>query len=635
MFDSVRNNKRLVQLFLALITLPFAFWGVESYVRNTGDSDEVASVGGSKISQQELQRALSEQEERMRASLGRNYNPGMFDSPEVRRAVLESLANQRMLLLHASKSGLAPSDAALGQIIQSVPAFAENGKFSRERYDAYVATQGLSQPEFEARLRQDIKLQQLMAAVRDGSVSAHLAEDRWVATLQEGREVSEVLYKPEQFIAQVKLGADAVKNYYEANRKAFETPERLRAEYLVLSQQSLATLINVSDEEVRNWYQSHADAYKQNEERSASHILLKAGKDAPTAEVKAAQAKAEEILAQLKKSPGDFAKLAKQYSQDPGSAEKGGDLGWFSRGMMVKSFEDAAFALKENELSGIVRSDFGFHIIRLAGIRAEKMKPLEAVRADIAADLKRQAAMKKYAEMAEAFSNTVYEQADSLKPAAEKFKLTIQQSPWLVKGGQAVAPFDNAKLLAALFSDDAVKNKRNTESVEVAPNTLVGAHVLEHKAAEMQPLESVRKVIEERLTRVEAVKLARAAGEAALAKLVRGDKVDLSWGAVRTVSRLSPSGLGPDALRAVFRADAAKLPAYAGAASPDGGYACYRVSLVKPYTATQGPDDKLKSLHQQYAKLISDEEFAAWVAALRLRYPVEIRKEALEAKEQR
>ena len=188
MFDSVRNNKRLVQLFLALITLPFAFWGVESYVRNTGDSDEVASVGGSKISQQELQRALSEQEERMRASLGRNYNPGMFDSPEVRRAVLESLANQRMLLLHASKSGLAPSDAALGQIIQSVPAFAENGKFSRERYDAYVATQGLSQPEFEARLRQDIKLQQLMAAVRDGSVSAHLAEDRWVATLQEGRE---------------------------------------------------------------------------------------------------------------------------------------------------------------------------------------------------------------------------------------------------------------------------------------------------------------------------------------------------------------------------------------------------------------------------------------------------------------
>ncbi len=632
MFDSVRNNKRLVQVFLALITLPFAFWGVESYVRNTGDSDEVASVGGSKISQQELQRAMSEQEERMRASLGRNYNPAMFDSPEVRRAVLESLANQRMLLIHASKSGLATSDAALGQIIQSVPAFAENGKFSRERYDAYVATQGLSQTEFEARLRQDINLQQLLGAVRDGSVSTHLAEDRWVATLQEGREVSEVLYKPEQFISQVKLGADAVKNYYEANRKAFETPERLRAEYLVLSQQNLAAASSVSDEEVRSWYQSHADGYKQNEERSASHILLKAGKDAPAAEVKVAQSKAEEILAQLKKSPADFAKLAKQYSQDPGSAEKGGDLGWFSRGMMVKSFEDAAFALKESELSGIVRSDFGFHIIRLTGIRAEKQKPLEVVRADIAADLKRQAAMKKYAEMAEAFSNTVYEQADSLKPAAEKFKLTIQQSPWLVKGAQAVAPFDNAKLLAALFSDDAVKNKRNTESVEVAPNTLVGAHVLEYKAAEMQPLESVRKVIEERLTRVEAVKLARAAGEAALAKLVRGDKLDLSWSAARIVSRLSSSGLSPDALRAVFRADATKLPAYAGAASPDGGYACYRVSQVQPYTATKGPDDKLKMLHQQYTKVISDEEFAAWVAALRLRYPVEIRKEALEAK---
>ncbi len=633
MFEYVRNNQKLVQLFLALITLPFAFWGVESYVRNAGVGDDVASVGGSKISQQELQNALREQETRMRASLGSNYNPAMFDNPEVRRAVLESLVNQRMLVLQARKSGLMTSDAMLGQIIQSVPAFAENGKFSRQLYDAYVASQGLSQPEFEARLRQDINLQQLLGAVRDGSVAARLTEDRWVAALQEEREVSEAAYKPEQFTAEVKLGADAAKNFYDANRKAFETPARVRAEYLVLSQDNLAAQITVSEDEIKNWYQSHADSYKQNEERKASHILIKAAKDAPAAEVKAAQAKAEGILAQLKKSPGDFAKLARQYSQDPGSAEKGGDLGWFSHGMMVKPFEDAAFGLKEHELSGVVRSDFGFHIIRLDGIRAEKLKPLDDVSADISADLKRQAAMKKYAEMAEAFTNTVYEQADSLKPAADKFKLTIQQSPWIVKGGQAAAPLDNPKLLAALFSDDAVKNKRNTEVVEVAPSTLVGAHVLEYKPSELQPLETVRKAIEERLTREAAAKLARAAGEAALAKLSHGDKVDLSWGPVRAVSRLSASGLSSDALRAVFHADVAKLPAYAGEAAPDGSYFFYRISQVKPFVAAKAPDDKIKMLRQQYEKVISDEEFSAWVAALRLRYPVEISKEALDTKD--
>ncbi len=633
MFDAVRNNKRLVQLFLALITLPFAFWGVESYVRNAGSSDDVATVGGSKISQQDLQRALREQEERMRASLGRNFNPAMLDNPEVRRAVVDSLANQRMVILHAGKSGLVTSDAMLGQIIQSVPAFQEDGKFSRQRYDAYVSAQGVSQAEFEARLRQDINLQQLLGAVREGSISAHAAEDRWIATLQEEREVSEAVYKPEQFTAQVKLGADAAKIFYDANRKAFETPQRLRAEYLVLSQDNLAAQTSVSEEEVKSWYQSHADTYKQNEERSASHILIKAGKDAPAAELKAAQARAEEILAQVRKNPADFAKLAKQYSQDPGSAEKGGDLGWFSRGMMVKPFEDAAFGLKENEISGIVRSDFGFHIIKLTGIKAEKLKPLDAVRADIIADLKHQAAAKKYAEMAEAFSNTVYEQADSLKPAAEKFKLTIQQSPWIVNGAQAAAPFDNPKLIAALFADDAVKNKRNTEAVEIAPSTLVAARVLEYKPAELQPLETVRKAIEERLTSQEAAKLAQAAGEAGLAKLGRGEKVDLSWSPARVVSRLGAPGLGPDALRAVFRADVAKLPAYAGVALPDGGYACYRISKVQAFVGKQGDDERIKMLRQQYEKVLADEDFSAWIAALRLRYPVEIHKEALDVKE--
>lgn len=632
MFEYVRNNPKIVQLFLLLITLPFAFVGIQSFVSNRGGGDEIASVGKSKISPQEWQRALRDQEGKLRASLGNNFNPAMMDNPAVRRAVLESLINERVLALHAAESGLTTSDAMLAQVIESVPAFQDNGKFSRQRYDAYVAGQDLSQAAFEARLRQDISLQQLIGAVRGGSISGKAPADRWVAALEESREVSEAVLDPQQFAAQVKLGADAAKAYYDGHRNAFETPERLRAEYLVLSQDSLAGQVAVSDEDVKNWYQSHADSYRQNEERRASHILIKAGKDASAAEVKAAEAKAEEILAQVRKHPADFAKLAKQYSQDPGSADKGGDLGWFSRGMMVKSFEDAVFGLKENEISGLVRSDFGFHIIKLTGIKAEKQRSLDEVRADIVADLKSQAERKKYDELAESFSNTVYEQADSLKPAADKFKLTIQQSPWLVKGGKAAAPFDNPKLIAALFSADAIKNKHNTEAVEVAPGTLVSARVLDYQPSALQPLAAVQKNIEAQLTREEAAKLALSAGEADLAKLVHGDQVDLAWSPVRTVSRLTATGFAPDALTAIFRADVAKLPAYTGVALPDGSYAVYRIAQVQPFVATKATEEQTKSLHQQYEKVIADQEFSAWLAALRLRYPVDIRQGALETK---
>ena len=634
MFEYIRNHPKVIQLFLALITLPFAFVGIQSYIRGSGAGDDIASVGGSKISQQDFQTALRQQEQQLRASLGPAFRPDMLQRPELRMAVLDSVVNQRLLSLYAANSHLTISDAQLGQLIQSIPEFQEGGRFSRPRYDAYVASQNMSAPEFEARLRQDFDLQQILGAVQQGTIVSRSAGDRWIAALQEQREVSEVGFKPEQFASQVKLGAGAVKTYYDANRKAFEMPAQVRAEYLVLSRDALAAQVNVSEDDIKNWYQAHAGSYKQNEERRASHILISVAKDAPAAAVKAAQAKAEGILAQLKKDPAEFAKLAKQYSQDPGSADKGGDLGWFSRGMMVKAFDDAAFSLKENEISPLVRSDFGFHIIKLTGIRAAKMKPLADVRADIIDTLKRQAAMKKYDEIAESFSNTVYEQADSLKPAADKFKLTIQQSPWIAQGGQVAAPLNDPKLLAALFSDDAIKNKHNTEAIEVAPNTLVSARVLEFKPAALQPLEAARGDIEKRLIHDEASKLADQAGQAALAKLKQGGSADLSWAPEKSVTRLGMPGLSPEALHAIFRADVGHLPAYVGVPSADGGYSCYRISQVKPFVAAATDDARSKTLRQQYQQVIAGEEFSAWLAALRLRYPVDINKAALATKEQ-
>ena len=632
MLDFVRNNKKITQGFLALITLPFAFWGVDSYVRNASVDASVARVGGRTITQQELQSALREQQDRMRAQLGGKVDPALFENPQMRRAVLDSLITQRLLAEQARAARLAVGDEQLVQFIAAVPSLQENGKFSTERYAALVAAQGMSKELFEARLRQDMAMQQLMLPVTEAGIAGQAATDRWLATQLEQREIGELLLLPEAYTGQVKLAPDAVQKHYEANRKQFELPEQVRAEFLVLSRDALTAQAVVGDDEVKAYYQAHADRYKGAETRRASHILISAAKDAPEAEAKAAKAKAEVLLAQLKKAPGDFARLAKLHSQDPGSAAKGGDLDWFSRGAMVKAFEDSAFAMKDGQTSDLVRSDFGFHIIRVTGVRPDRVKPLEEVKAEIQAELRREAGLKKYAEAAESFGNMVYEQADSLKPAAEKWKLEIRQAPWLVKGGKLPAPFDNAKLAAAMFSDDGLKNKRNSEAVEVAPGTLVSARVTEHKPAALQPLDAVKGDIEKRLIREEAASLAIKDGEAKLARLTKGEAVDLKWSAVRNVSRATAPGLPADAVRSVFKADAGKLPTHTGVAFPGKAYALYRITAVK---AGQGgkDDPRARALAQQYARFVAEEEFAAWMSTLKEKHPVEINKTALENKD--
>ena len=633
MFDIVRNNRRFVQLFLVLITLPFAFFGVESYFRNSGAGEDVAKVGGSKITPQEFREALREQQERLRASArGQQIPPAMLDSPEIRRSVIEMLINRRLLADFARKAHFTVSDEQLSQFIASVPALQVDGKFSQERYDAVVAAQNLSKEAFEARLRQDMIMQQAAGGLSASSLTGKTAAGLWQNALLEERELASIELKPEQYIAQVKLAADATKTYYDTHRKDFELPEQVRAEYVILSQAALLAQVSVSDAEIKTAYEGHVDRYKQGEQRRASHILILAEKSAPEAKVAEARAKAEALLTQVKKNPKDFASLAKQNSQDTGSAPKGGDLDWFSRGAMVKPFEDAAFALKEGEISGLVRSDYGFHIIQLTGIRAEKGKSLADVRGEIETELKQQAAAKKYAEAAETFTNMVYEQADSLKPVADKFKLDIKQSDWIAKDRQGSGLASNPKLLAALFSDDAIKNKRNTEAVEVAPNTLVAAHVIESKPASVMTFDEVKAAIEKKLTLEEAIKLATKDGEEKLAALKKGDAGKLSWGESHRIARMGAKDVSRAALDAIFKTPSSPLPAFAGATGQNGGYALYRITQVIPYTGVDNP--RAKALHDQYQQLVAGEEFAAWVGVLREKAGVEINEKVLfQAKE--
>jgi peptidyl-prolyl cis-trans isomerase D len=630
MFNTIRNNKKIIQLVLAIIILPFALWGVDSYVRNTGGAD-IATVGGTSIAQEEFQRSLSEQQDRLRPQLG--GNTALLESPEFRNGVLQELINRRLLLLYANKAQMGVSNETLSGFISSLPALQVDGKFSRAQYESLVAAQNMSIEQFEGMLKRDLLMQQATLAVGNAAVSGRLPTDRWLAAQLEEREIGETMLRAEQFAGDSKPDAAAVKRYYEENRARFEQPEQVRVEYLVLNQNKAIESAKVSDGDIKAWYQANEARYKKPEQRRASHILIRADKNAPEAEIKAAEEKAGQILAQLKANPADFAKLAKQHSQDPGSAANGGDLGFFGRGMMVKPFEEATFGLKENQLSEVVRSDFGFHLIKLTGVRAEQAQPLDEVRGEILTELKRQAGAKQYAEAAEGFTNMVYEQSDSLKPTAEKYGLSIQSSEWLAKGGQLMPPFTNPKLAQAIFSDDAVKNKRNTEAIEAAPNTLVSARVVEHRPAAVEPLEAVAGVIEKVLAREAAVAKAAAAGQAELDKLNKGEKANLAWATVRTISRLHAPNLSAEARAAVFAADTKKLPSYAGVKT-SGGFALYRIDKVKPFdpAAESEVAARALALRQKYGEVLAQEDMVNWLATLRQQYGVKINGAALERK---
>ena len=625
MFDAVRNNKKIVQVFLVLIALPFACFGVESF-RDGGAGVDVAKVGEIKISQQEFQQAVREQQDRLRGQLG-ELDPKVLDNPEFRQAILDDLIDQRLLFQEVRKRHLFASDDAVRQAIMAVEAFQDNGQFSQQRYEALLSAQGMSPAGFEAQVRQDLALQQLAGTIGRSGIVSQRVTDKVLALQSEARHVQEFVLPVENYVAKVKLEDGAAKKFYDENTEQFRTPDQAKVEYVVLTPESLA--VEVSEAEIKAWYDGHKERYQQPEERRASHILIaaeKLGKDK-------ARQKAEEVLREVQAKPAAFAELARKHSDDPGSASQGGDLGFFGRGMMVKPFEDATFALRDGEVSGIVESDFGFHIIKLTGQHVAREKPLAEVRGEIERELKSSAVARKFAEAAESFSNMVYEQSDSLQPVAEQFKLKIQRSDWIGReANPAAGVLGNAKLLAAVFSDDTIQNKRNTEAVEVAQNTLVAARIAEYQPASVQPLAGLQATIEKLLVNQEAQKLARADGEARLAALQSGtDK--LAWGADKVVSRMDARLLPPQAAPLVFRMDKSKLPGYAGVDLPGKGYALYRLSKVTPGAALDTA--RRQGLQGQLRSLAAQQEVAMYLSALRARYKVDVNEKALASSSER
>lgn len=626
MFDYVRKHTKILMFMMFLLIIPaFVLVGIDGYQRFNEKQSPVARVGSRDITQAEWDFTHKSEMERIQASAP-NVDVKLLDSPQARLASLERLVRERVLAEAADTLHLVTSDARLARELQQNPTIASlrkpDGSLDVERYRQLVASQGLTPEGFEARVRRDLSLRQVEQGVVGTVLLSPAVAEVALGAFFEKREVQIANLPAADFASKVNPGDDELEAYYKAHTREFQAPESVNIEYLVLDLEAIKRSITLNEADLKDYYTQNAARLSGNEERRASHILINAPKSAPAADRDKARARAQELLAQARKAPQEFAELARKNSQDQGSAASGGDLDFFGRGAMVKPFEDAVFAMKKGDISDVVESDFGFHIIQLTDIKAPKQRSFEEVRANLESELKAQQAQRKFAESAEAFTNGVYEQPDTLKPVADKLKLEIRTATGVLRtpASGTTGALANGKFLAALFGDDAIQKKRNTEAVETGPSQLVSGRVTQHAPARTLPFAEVRGAVREKLVAARAAELARKEGEARLAAW-KAKPAEMP-GSPSIVSREQAQTLHPLVLNAALHADPQALPALVGVDLGSQGYAVVKVNRIVSRTA---PDAAAaKQAREQLAQVWASAENQAYYAMLKERFKARI-----------
>ncbi len=633
MFDLVQKHKRIAQFILVLIMIPFAFFGVDYYFRTGGSPGEVATYDGGKITEAEFAQAIRDQQEQLRRS-AQGVDPAILDNPEVRFNLVQQLLRDRLVEKKGADLHFRVSNQEVFDRIAADTRFREGDRFSLDVYKNLLRQAGINEPAFEESIRRQILAERIVDPIARGGVVPRASAVAFVSLVEQQREVEYAHIEVEAFVKDVKVDAAQDKAFYDANAAAFKTPEEVKFEYVVLTQDALLAQVAVTPEEVKAQYESAAKTYRQEEQRQAAHILVAVKPDASEADRAAAKKTAEELAAQAKANPAKFAELAKQRSQDPGSAAQGGDLGSNPRGTMVKAFDDAVFAMKPGEITGPVASEFGWHVIRLIDVTPEKARSFEEVKPQIETDLRRQKVGQKFAAAADQFQNLVYEQADSLTPVAKALGLTIQTSPLVTRAQAQQIALGSAKLVQALFSPESIAAKRNTDAVEIGSGAMMAARIVEHKPAAVRPFDEVKAEIHRQLVRQAASELAQKSGREKLALLEQG-KSDREAGVVFSkpvaLLRNQPRpGFANEAITRIFQVDATKVPAYIGAAGEGGGFSIYR--LVKVVSPPEVDAAKVAAARARIGEMQNRELFEAYVNTLKAKAKVEINQAGLEKK---
>jgi peptidyl-prolyl cis-trans isomerase D len=633
MFDFFRKHTWLLQVVLAFVVIAFVGTGVyQGYGSLMADDNAtVAKIDGRKLTRSEWEFAQREQIERIRRQMP-NVDPKLFDTPEMKRQSLDAVVRERVTLAAADKLHLVITDDRLQRLFATDPQLAflrnPNGSVNKDA----LAAQGMSSEMFAQRLRQDLSLRQVFQGVNGTAIAPLAATSAALDAMFQQREVQVQRFATKDSTDKVTPTDADIEKFYKdpANAPQFQAPEAANIEYVVLDLATLKKGITVSDKDLQDYYAANEKRYTTLEERRASHILVKVDASASAADRAKAKTKAEGLLAEVKKNPAAFAEIARKNSDDPGSAEKGGDLDFFGRGgLAAKPLEDAAFALKADEIGPLVESEFGYHIVKLTAVRGGDKRSFESVRAEIQGEVQTQLAQKRFSEAAVEFTNMVYEQPDSLKPAVDKFKLELRsaQDVHRTPAPGASGALANPKFLEALFGADAVRNKRNTEAVEIAPSTMASGRIVKYEAAHQLPLADVKAKVRDRLVTLQAAALARKQGEARLAELRAAPDTAMPDAAV-TVSRAQPRELAGALIDAVLKAPAAKLPAFVGVDLGDQGYAVVKIAKVLSRDPAAGDATRAQA---QYGQAWGDAEGQAYYAALKTRFKVEIKPNVLTA----
>ncbi|MDZ4397771.1 SurA N-terminal domain-containing protein [Hydrogenophaga sp.] len=627
MFDFIRKHTRMTMILLFVLIVPsFVLFGIDGYTRNQEHSPVVAKVDGTTVTQTEWDAAHRVEVERLRASMP-SLDARLLDSPEARYATLERLVRDRVLAAAATKAHLVTSDARLARDLQQNPTIATlrrpDGTLDMQQYRELVGRQGMTPEMFEARVRTDLSTRQVLESVGATGFATPAQADVTLNAFFERREVQVVRFNTAEYSARVNPSDAEIEAFYKDNAALFQAPEQASIEYLVLDADALRNSVTVNPDDLKTYYEQNVARLSGQEERRASHILINAPASAPAADRQKAKARAEELLAAVRKAPGTFAEVAKKNSQDTGSAPNGGDLDFFARGAMVKPFEDTAFALKKGDISDVVETDFGYHIIQLTDIKAPRQRSFEEMKAEIEADVKKQQAQRKFAESAEAFSNGVFEQSDSLKPVAERLKLQIRTANGVTRqpAPGVTGVLGNAKFLNALFAPDSIEKKRNTEAVETASSQLVSGRVTQYSPAHTRPLVEVREQVLARLRAQKGAELARKEGAEKLAAW-KGNAAAASLPTAVTVSRVDIKGQPVKIVDAALRLDATQLPGWTGVDLGADGYAVVRVNKVVPRDAATA--ESAQQDRRQYTQWWSAAESLAYYDLLRERFKAQI-----------
>lgn len=623
MFEFFRKYNKIVMGFLFLLIIPsFVLFGVDRY-QGDAKGEKVARVDGHDITRPEWDAQHRNEVERIRSQMP-NVDPAMLDSDAARYATLERLVRDRVLAAAAANAHMNVSEERLARMFAEDTGLAafrtSDGKFDRQRF--MLAT-GSTPEQYEASVRAQLATQQVLLGVSGTAFATPAQSKAALDAFYDRREIQVARFDPATFKSKVVVSDENIEAYYKSHATEFQAPEQASIEYLVLDLEAAKKNIAVSEADLRSYYEQNRARFGTPEERRASHILITAPADAPTADRVKAKARATELLAEVRKAPTTFAAVARKNSQDPGSAEKGGDLDFVTRGAMVKAFDDAMFGLKKGEISDVVESEFGYHVIQLTDIKPGVAQPFEQVRATIENDVRSQQATQEFAKAAEAFTDAVYQQPDSLQPAADKLKLTVQKAANVARIPLpgATGALASRNFLNALFAPESLERKHNTEAIEIGPNQLAAGRIAQFTPARTVPLAEIRDKVRAQLVTQRAATLTKTEGEAKLAAW-NANPAGAAFGVPLTVSRLETQSQPSPVIEAALRSDAAKLPVLVGVDLGNVGYAVVRVvkSVPRPTPAPEAA----KAEGEQFAQAVGAAENAAYYALLKQRFKGEI-----------